>query len=298
MEDERWDDLLFGFEKAGPEPVCMPLAVLRALDEAGLHVSLAVWPSVPADVRAAIARLGAAQAVDPDAVARHLADVPHERAHRKAPADPRTVPDSLNHALGSDRPLPPSVWEALSPLQRYALGRLASKPDALAAAYEEIVGASAVSSHLSASGAARMVDVSAKPVTLRRAVASSRVLLGAATLAQLASAPKGDVVAAARIAGIMAAKKTSELIPLCHPIATTSVRVDIAAAQDPPCLLITATAETLDRTGVEMEAMVAASVAALTIYDMLKGIERGIVVDQVRLERKEGGRSGRWQRQP
>jgi cyclic pyranopterin phosphate synthase len=163
-------------------------------------------------------------------------------------------------------------------------------------AFAEAFGASRLSSHLSPAGDARMVDIAGKQITLRRAVASSRISLGPETLRQLSDAPKGDVLAAARIAGIMAAKKTSELIPLCHPVSTTSVSVEIEATSAPPAIVITAAAETLDRTGVEMEAMVAASVAALTIYDMLKGIERGMVIEQVRLELKEGGRSGRWQR--
>jgi cyclic pyranopterin monophosphate synthase len=210
--------------------------------------------------------------------------------------DPQPPPAALLEALGAARPLPASTWAALSAVERDTLDNLAADPENLGPAYDRIVGASRLSSHLSSSGAARMVDVSGKQITLRRAVASSRIRMSAETLGQLAEAPKGDVLAAARIAGIMAAKKTSDLIPLCHPVPTTSVRVDIQASADPSAVLITATAETLDRTGVEMEAMVAASVAALTIYDMLKGIERGMVIEHVRLEHKEGGRSGTWQR--
>ena len=151
--------------------------------------------------------------------------------------------------------------------------------------------------HLDDSGAARMVDVSGKASTKRIAVATSKVRMLSDTARAISGSAvgKGDVLAVARVAGIQAAKKTSELIPLCHPLALTSVTVDIEVGVD--VAVITATAETLGPTGVEMEALTAASVAALTIYDMCKAIDRAITIEETRLESKSGGKSGDWKRQ-
>ena len=151
--------------------------------------------------------------------------------------------------------------------------------------------------HLDARGRARMVDVSAKPVTKRRAVASAVVKMQRSTLRTIRSGrvPKGDVCAVARLAGIQAAKLASQVIPLCHPLALDHVNVEVAAAP-PDGVRIVAEATTTGRTGVEMEAMVAAAAAALTVYDLCKAIDRGMEISSVRLEEKEGGRSGRWRR--
>jgi cyclic pyranopterin monophosphate synthase len=148
--------------------------------------------------------------------------------------------------------------------------------------------------HLDATGAARMVDVSAKAETPREAVAEGRIAMSPEALAAIrdGTGKKGDVLAVARIAGIMAAKKTSDLIPLCHPIALSSVTVDLAS--DATGFTVTATARTTGPTGVEMEALTAVSVALLTIYDMAKAIDRGMRIDGVRLLRKTGGKSGDW----
>lgn len=152
--------------------------------------------------------------------------------------------------------------------------------------------------HLDERGQARMVDVGGKPITARRAVASALLRISPATAAKLADGdlPKGDALATARIAGIMAAKRTPELIPLCHPIALTSIGVDIAVDAEAGTATVTVTAETAERTGVEMEALVAAGVAAFTLYDMVKGVERGATVEHVRVDEKSGGASGTWQR--
>ncbi len=151
--------------------------------------------------------------------------------------------------------------------------------------------------HLDESGAARMVDVADKDVTHRRAVASAVVTMMAETLAMIVEgrAPKGDVFAVARVAGIMAAKRTADTIPMCHPLALTHVSVDLAP--EGSSVRITAVAETDGKTGVEMEALNAASVAALTIYDMCKAVDRGMVVTDVRLLEKEGGKSGHYLRE-
>lgn len=150
--------------------------------------------------------------------------------------------------------------------------------------------------HLDTTGAARMVDIAEKGVTRRRAVAAARVRTTAAVidLIRRGAVKKGDVVAAARIAGIMAAKKTADLIPLCHPLPLESVTVEIETGIDQVDIRVTA--ETTAKTGVEMEAMTAATVAALTVYDMCKAADRAMVIEFVRLEEKSGGKSGAWKR--
>lgn len=149
--------------------------------------------------------------------------------------------------------------------------------------------------HFDDAGAARMVDVGGKPETERLARASAVVRMNAATLALIRDrhAAKGDVREVARIAGIMAAKKTAELIPLCHPLSLTSVTIDFTF-QDPDELRIEAVARVFGRTGVEMEALTAVSVAALTVYDMCKAVDRGMTIASIRLEEKSGGKSGHF----
>ena len=150
--------------------------------------------------------------------------------------------------------------------------------------------------HLDSEGRARMVDVGGKEVTQRRAVARARVTMQEETAQALAdgTVAKGDVLAVARVAGIQAAKRTSELIPLCHPLMLSSVQVDLTPG--PSWVDIEATAETVDRTGVEMEALTACSVAALTVYDMCKARDRAMQVEALGLVEKSGGRSGDWHR--
>jgi len=162
--------------------------------------------------------------------------------------------------------------------------------------------------HIDRGGAARMVDVSEKPATERVAVAAGFVRMSAATLDLVLSgnAKKGDVLGAARIAGIMAAKKTHELIPLCHPLAITKAEIDIAPERDPTLpspageggkrigLAVKATVKVTGQTGVEMEALTAVSVACLTVYDMIKAVERGVVIEGIHLVEKRGGKSGHY----
>lgn len=152
--------------------------------------------------------------------------------------------------------------------------------------------------HVDERGQARMVDVAHKAQTVREAVAQAVVSMGAESFARLASGSvvKGDVLATARIAGIQAAKRTAELIPLCHPVALSSLTIDLEPDVERSVLRVLATARASDRTGVEMEALVAASVAALTVYDMLKAVDRGIVVGEVMLLRKTGGKRGDYVR--
>ncbi len=164
----------------------------------------------------------------------------------------------------------------------------------------EIAGADSLGTveltHVDSSGAARMVDVSAKPVTAREAVAGGRLTTTPEVIALLArdGLPKGDALAVARIAGIAGAKRAPDLIPLCHPVALHAVEVDLRLGADH--VDITATTRTADRTGIEMEAMTAVVAAGLALYDMVKAVDRGAVLSDVRLLRKAGGRSGEWVR--
>jgi cyclic pyranopterin phosphate synthase len=150
--------------------------------------------------------------------------------------------------------------------------------------------------HVDDQGAARMVDVSGKDVTVRTARASGRVLVSAEVVALLrgSGVPKGDVLGVARVAGIQGAKRTPDLVPLCHPLALHGVSVDVSVAND--AVEIAATVRTADRTGVEMEALTAVATAALTVVDMVKGVDRSAVITDVRIEEKTGGRSGAWRR--
>ena len=152
-------------------------------------------------------------------------------------------------------------------------------------------------SHFDADGQAHMVDVSAKDTTNREAVAEGQVRMTAQTLAYVTEgrAKKGDVLGIARIAGIMAAKKTADLIPLCHPLALTRVALDLVADPALPGIRITATVRTAGQTGVEMEALTAVSVACLTVYDMLKAVQKNMQIDGIRLIRKDGGKSGLYE---
>lgn len=148
--------------------------------------------------------------------------------------------------------------------------------------------------HLDDAGAAHMVDVGGKPATQRRAVASGRITMSAQALAAIraGNAPKGDVLGTARIAGIMAAKRTGDLIPMCHPLGLEAVSIEFAYEEG--AIRVTATASLTGKTGVEMEAMTAASIALLTIYDMAKSIDKSMVIEGVRLIVKTGGKSGNW----
>lgn len=154
--------------------------------------------------------------------------------------------------------------------------------------------------HLNEAGEAHMVDIGAKPATAREAVAEGRIHMLPETLRLIIAGghKKGDVLAVARVAGIMAAKKTAELIPLCHPIALTRVEVELLPDETQAAVLCRATAATTGQTGVEMEALTAVQIALLTIYDMCKAVDRGMTITDVGLVSKSGGKSGSWQRPP
>jgi cyclic pyranopterin phosphate synthase len=294
--------VLYRFDEVDERLELLPLAARRALDHAGRRVSREGWGSLPVDLRKQIVELGTARRVDVDLVVEStaLARPLPEEMERIGDPEPDRVPDGLRDAFGPELPISDAVWSSLSPLDRYALWKVASRGRAerIRAAYAEIVGVTAVSTHLGSSGGARMVDVGQKPETERRAVSRGEVTMSAAAFDKLRAADvaKGDVLGTARIAGIMAAKRTSDLIPLCHPLALSKVAVDLELEPGSRSVIITATVETKGRTGVEMESMVAVSVAALTVYDMMKALDRGIVVGPIRLMEKTGGRSSNYSR--
>jgi cyclic pyranopterin phosphate synthase len=282
---------IYRFERIDASLDLVPLAGRRALDAVGRKVSLDAWRRSPLAARRAIVELGSADRVDVAMVRRALA--PFESTPVARMKEPARVPPAV-----LARGVSPATWKTLAPLDRYALVKTSQSksPDALAHALAEI--SPPLSTHLDARGQARMVDVGDKATTDRRAVARGMVTMLPATVARLRagdarSSSKGDVLAVARIAGIQAAKRTPELIPLCHAIALTKVAVDLAIVDRG--VAIEATADARDRTGVEMEALTAASVAALTIYDMLKGVDRGMRI-AVELAHKAGGKSGTWSR--
>lgn len=155
-----------------------------------------------------------------------------------------------------------------------------------------------VLTHLDEKGQARMVDVSAKAHTEREATATATIFMQPETLTMIVEGKhkKGDVMATARIAGIMAAKRTPDLIPMCHPLMITSVKVELIPDLEKSCVVINATCKTVGQTGIEIEALMSASTAALTLYDMCKAVDRGMVINEVKLLEKVGGKSGHWQR--
>jgi cyclic pyranopterin phosphate synthase len=257
---------------------------------------------LPVGHRLRLVELGAARTVDVAAVRAVTAlatpgpaDI---EAAEDAPAD--RVPDSVRGAFGPERPLTDTVWASLAPLDRYVLRKVATRENSerLGAAYAEIVGSSAVSTHLGPNGGARMVNVADKVKTLRSAVARSTVSMSPDAFEKLrtATVAKGDVLGTARVAAIMGAKRTADLIPLCHPVALSKVTVDFELDTGEHAVHIVVVAEAIDRTGVEMEALVGASIAALTIYDMLKSSDRAMVMGPTLLVAKSGGRSGDFSR--
>jgi len=282
---------IYAFEGIDDSLDLLPLAARRALDVAGYKVSLEHWRDSPLKMRRALAGLGTADKVSARSVRALLKEkkVPHAKIAEAPDPSSSEVPPELADALVA------SAWEELMPLDRYALVKIArgKHPERLASALAEI--APPLSTHLDAKGEARMVDVGDKETTARRAVARAHVAMKRETVDRLqrGNTAKGDVLASARIAGIQAAKRTPDLIPLCHVVALTRMAVDIAIEEHG--VVIDAIADARDRTGVEMEAMTAASVAALTVYDMLKGIDRGMSI-RVELHEKAGGKSGTWNR--
>jgi cyclic pyranopterin phosphate synthase len=290
---------VYAFERIDQALPFMPLAARRVLDVIGRKLSLEGWVSLSLEDRHRLVRAGAGDQVDVTAAAVvDQADPAAVATPAQSEPDASCPPPRLTAALGSARPLDDTRWRILHALDRYALVKCLSKPDKLSLVYDHIVGSPLT--HLTPRGDARMVDVGRKAEGARRAVASARVRTTPAVIETIATstAAKGDVLAAARIAGILAAKRTAELIPLCHPVRTTLAAVDFELDVERAELQVRATIEAVDRTGVEIEAMVAASVASLTVYDMIKSADRWATIDAVRLDAKSGGKSGDVRRPP
>lgn len=281
---------LFAFDDADERLDLLPMAARRALDVSGLKLSLESWRSLDIETRRHLVEYGS------------LDEVPREEVQAKVGhlGKPLPVPPAPNAAdvmsrLGDARPLPAALWRSLTALERYVLGKVAHD-ERIEKAYDEIIGARVASTHLDAKGNVHMVDVGGKTATERRAVAETRVELGEEAMTRLrnGTAKKGDVLPTVRLAGIMAAKRTSEIVPLCHPLALTHVSIDVELEERH--VRITASVATHAKTGVEMEAMTAVSAAALTLYDMLKAYDRGMQIGPTRLLEKSGGKSGDFRR--
>ncbi len=276
----------------------LPLAARRALDHAGCKLSLAGWESLDLEGRRALTQLGSEAAVDVARVAQiaGAATPPPSRCEVSLDPPRATPPAELVEAYAAQGPLSAAVWVSLDDLDRYALHKVAGRnnPERLRAAYAEIVGYRRVSTHLQPAGGVQMVNVGAKALTVRRAVAESTVSMSreAFELLQNQAVPKGDVLGIARVAGILAAKRTPELIPLCHAIPLTHLSVELKLDSAASAVRIVGTVQAEAKTGVEMEALVAVSHAALTVYDMLKAIDRAMQIGPTRLLEKSGGASG------
>lgn len=285
---------LYQFDGVDERLNLVPLAARRALDRAGLKLSLEGWRSLALEARRTITEAGSRAMVDVAPV------IALARRAEPAPEAIEPVDEPPTDEPPPEVTLAPAVWSSLSALDRFALAKVVrrGRPERIRAAYDEIVGHTESSTHLAPGGGVRMVDVSQKQPTARSAVAESRVRMNPDAFARLtrADAPKGDVLGTARLAGIMAAKRTSDIVPLCHPVALTHIGVDLALQPEAGSVQITVTVEALDRTGVEMEALVAASAAALTVYDMLKAFDRAMEIGPTRLLAKSGGRSGDYRR--
>lgn len=291
---------LFEFDEIDADLALVPLGARRVLDHLGAKLSLEGWRSLALVDRTQLLRLGSGSAIDADAareILKRATPLPRATDPIGDPPD-GDVPPHLLAVLGRDRPIPIGTWQGLSPLERWVLDKVSKSKnhDRLPRAYDEIIRRGERLTHLDGAGQARMVGTTDKAITTREAVAGTFVSMSADAHRALidGNAKKGDVLGTARIAGIMAAKQTSQLIPLCHPIHLTRVDIKLTPATTGLGVDVEATVTAVDRTGVEMEAMVAASVAALTIYDMLKAVDRSMVIGPTRLLAKSGGRSGEY----
>jgi cyclic pyranopterin monophosphate synthase len=293
--------MVYDFDEVDERLSLLPMAARRALDWAGLKLSLVAWQSLPLDARAALVAAGASDIVDDERVEQLVmgAAPAAEPCERKLDPPLAQVPEPVLAAFGATRPISDGAWRALTPLDRFALAKVAERARAprLAAAYAEIIGESKDSPHLAARGGVRMVDVGGKEPSKRSATAKTFVRMNAEAFERLSSNnPKGDVFGTARVAAIMAAKKTSDWIPLCHPLQLTKVEVTLEPVSTESGVAIETTVTTVGRTGVEMEALTAASAAALTVYDMLKAFDKGMSIGPTVLLEKRGGKSGDYQR--
>lgn len=291
---------LYAFDVDGERLEQLPLAARRALDHAGRKLSLEGWLSLGLAERRSLAELGSEPNIDVAEVARRLERASPPATPCETTADPSRdePPAAVVAAFAAEGRLSRAVWTSLDDLDRYTLAKVGGRQNAerVRAAYAEVVGQRQISTHLRPGGGVQMVNVGVKAVTDRRAVAESRVSMNREAFELLArnAAPKGDVLGTARIAGILAAKRTAELIPLCHALPLSHVDVDLELDAESASVRILARVEAHAKTGVEMEALVAASHAALTVYDMLKAADRAMQIGPTRVLSKSGGASGEF----
>lgn len=293
--------MLYEFDEVDEQLTLLPMAARRALDWTSRKLSLVGWQSLSLEQRKALIAAGAAPVVDTADVERLVgaANPPAEPCERKPDPAADRVPEAVAAAYAAQGAISDGAWRALTPLDRWALTKVAerARPNRLKAAYREIIGESRNSPHLAARGGVRMVDIGAKEANERVATARTFVSMNAEAFERLlGNNPKGDVFATARIAAILAAKKTSDWIPLCHPLALTKVDVNLEPVVAEKGVAIETTVHTIGRTGVEMEALTAASAAALTVYDMLKAFDKGMAIGPTLLVSKSGGKSGDYRR--
>jgi cyclic pyranopterin monophosphate synthase len=289
---------LYAFDQIDSSLKLIPLAARRALDALGAKLSLQGFHSLTLEDRKKLVEAGSGDSVNTDAARDAIRAAVPAPAPVEISAEPHaeSTPEELVTALRPFGPLSDEVWRGLSPLDRYVLVKVTqkNKRNRIEGAYREIVGPTLVSTHVRPQGGVHMVSIADKPVTLRKARAECFVSMTREAYDRLVSqtAPKGDVLSTARLAGIMATKKTSDLIPLCHPLALHHVDLSFEELSHEAKIRVTCAVAVEARTGVEMEAMVGANIAALTIYDMLKSVDRQMVVGPARLLEKSGGRSG------
>jgi cyclic pyranopterin phosphate synthase len=258
---------LYAFDEVDQNFDLVPLSARRALDAIGMKLSLQAFQSLPLENRARLAEAGSGATVDLETARTSIvgAEPPPEPFEVALELPSNDAPSNVIAAFAKHGPIPSNVWTALSALDRYALKKVADKkrPERLRAAYEEIIGQSQWSSHIKPEGGVRMVSISEKSVTQRRAQAECWIKMSKAAFEKLHSstAPKGDVLGTARLAGIMATKRTSDLIPLCHPLALEHADVRFEEHQNVTSIRVICSVEVRGRTGVEMEAMVGAQIA-------------------------------------
>lgn len=292
------DGILYEFDEIDADLNLVPLSARRVLDFLGAKLSLQSWNSLSLADRRRLVQLGSAAVIVELPARVILSRATPQARDVEASDDPSAsrIPEEILARLDSSRPISLERWGKLTPLERYVLDKVARSKNVerLPRAYDEIVVRKPALSHLDAAGNAHLVDVGAKATTVRRAVATSTVTMSVEAHRALleGNAPKGDVLGTARIAGIMAAKETFRLIPLCHPLHLTGIEIAFETSKEEPRVEIRAEVSAIDRTGVEMEAMTAASIAALTIYDMLKAVDRAMVIGPTRVLEKTGGKRG------
>lgn len=289
---------IYAFEQVDAALGILPMAARRALDQLGIKLTLEEFRSLTLEDRKELTRAGGLDRIDLEPLRAWLLERKPSAQRIEVIPDPPAdhVPTEISSRLDPSRAIPVGTWPLLTPLDRYSILKAARSkdPSRLNLALGEILGASLLSSHLDRAGHVRMVSVTGKSSSSRMARAESWVTMSPAAFERLSAgdAAKGNVLSVARIAGIMAAKKTPDWIPLCHPIALTKAEVQLILKPEQSQVQVIAEVETEGPTGVEMEALTSVSAAALTIYDMLKSIDRAMTLGPARLLEKRGGKSG------